>query len=148
MYLHLQQLTLDVLPRTTKTTPKCEVEKWFLHFPKRQFKRARQAQWQHDVNSKHCTQTVAVVFVQRSWAGLHFERFCVQFFCDVRDFVDSPCPDTRHASQMCPQVCEKKKKNRVSALMKSVDCDQSEKCVPRLQERLDVPRLIFTHYSV
>ena len=42
----------------------------------------------------------------------------------------------------------KKKKNRVSALTKRVDRGESKKCVPRLRERKDVPRLMFTRYSV
>ena len=70
--------------------------------------------------------------------------FVYTFFCDVRDFVDLPSPNTRHASWTRPSLW----KNRVSAL--------TEKCGSwtrarkasrprRLWERLDVLHLLLTH---
>ena len=95
-------------------------------------------------DGKRCAQTALVVFVRGSWAGLHFERFRVQFFCDVHDFIDSPCPDTRHASQTRPSLW----KNRVSALTKKCGSwTRARKTShPRwLRKRSDVPHLLFTH---
>ena len=89
-------------------------------FPEWQPRRARHAQWQHD--SKRCAQTALLkgltVFCARmlSWLAFWQTSFTV-FFCDVRDFVHSPCWDARHTSRTGPSLW----KDRVSALTKNVD---------------------------
>ena len=109
-------------------------------------KRARQAQWQHDVDSKRCAQTAlarpndsmtstaSVALRQRSsflFKDLQLactsRDFRVQFFCDVRDMRRLTM--SGHKARK-PDTPKSVKKNRVSAFTKSVDRDHSEKCVP------------------
>ena len=149
---HLQQ-TVDVLPRNTHIKNK----KHRSVKPKNGFCASLMAYPNSNSNAlarpnDSMTSTASVALRQRlSFMYKDLQLACtsrdfrIQFFCDVRDMRRLAMSGHKARKPNNAQVCKKK---QGFSLHESVDRDHSEKCIPRLRERSDVPRLMFARYSV